>query len=239
MANCKLCGYEASALVDAHIIPRSFYGPSLTDSRGPMKVYSSVKGTRPKRSRVGEYDGNLLCSDCEASLSVYDDHAYTTLFKTEPTHITRDEGEALAASFDGVDLDRLRVFFVTLMWRMHATDRPMFNNVKLGNLEPGFRAGTQTKDPKAVPEMDVLIQRFDTSNTGILGPTSLSISGVDGYRVGFSGYSCWVKIDQRPFPDPFDEIALSRGGSLHVLLADFLSSPERSAMRRVVLRISA
>ena len=119
LARCKLCGHDVAALRRSHIIPKSLYGSALDDPKCPMRIHRGSSDLWPPRSRIGVYDQNLLCDDCEASLSKYDDYACRIFLRTKPTETIRVEGEELVARYDDVDVDRLRVFFLCLLWRMH------------------------------------------------------------------------------------------------------------------------
>lgn len=235
LVQCKLCDRDVEKLVDSHIIPQSFYGTAFVDPKGPAKILSSNQDVWPTRSRVGEYDPNLLCDQCEASLSGFDDYAHSILFQTNPSHTTLDNGEELVARFDQIDTEKLRTFFISLLWRMHATDRPMFSSVRLGEFEARFKLATFEKRSDSVPEMDAIISKYDVVNTPVMGPRRQRFDGLNGYHISFAGGTCWIKVDSREMPDYFAEIALSRGSPLHVLLRDFSSSPERVTLTKLAL----
>lgn len=233
MTQCKLCG-EAKRFADSHIIPRSLYGTTLGHPSGTARILSSSANVHPKRSPMGEYDPALLCTDCEASLSSCDGYAHELFVCRTPDAEVRDSSGVHYYRYDGVDLGLLRFFFVTLTWRMHATNRPMFKNLSLGADAERFRVATLNKTLDAIPEFDVVIIKFDHSDMGVLGPTRLPIDGVNGFRVAFGGFSAWLKIDQRPFPPEFAAKALSAGEPLRMIAMNFNESPEFRAMLRLV-----
>ena len=236
MPQCKLCDHDVDKLAESHILPKSFYGEAFVDPNGPAKLLSSDPNARPTRTRTGEYDSNLLCRQCEASLSDYDDYAHTVLFKTAPAETILFNGQAHVARFEQIDTEKLRIFFVSLLWRMHATDRAMFSSVKLGDYGSLFKQATLEKNPNLVPQMDAVIAKYDNTNTAVLGPRRRRFEGVNGYHISFAGGMCWIKIDNRPMPDCFSEIGLSRGSPIHLLLRDFSSSPERVDMTKLALQ---
>lgn len=236
VVQCKLCDRDVETLVNSHIIPKSFYGKAFKDPGGPARIFSSNQGIPPIRSLVGEYDRNLLCHECEASLSKFDDYAHKFLFQTSPSQTIIVDAEPHEARFDQVDTGMLRIFFVSLLWRMHATERSMFRIVKLAGYAPRFKLATLEKNPDLVPEMDVVISKFDNSDTPVMGPRRQRFDGVNGYHVSFAGGTCWIKVDNRRMPRDFAEVALSRGSPVHVVLRDFSESPEHAAMRRLVLQ---
>jgi hypothetical protein len=235
LSACKLCGM-VTKLASSHIIPRSFYQTVLGHPSGPARIISSVESVRPKRSPAGEYDPELLCVECEASLSPYDDYAHELLVTRPPDAEIRVTGELLAYRYTEVDIEKLRIFFITLIWRMHATQREMFTNVSLGRYSEAFRVATLEKDSRCLPELDIAITKFDTTEMGLLGPSRLRLEGVNGYRFAIPGYSIWAKIDRRNVPPAFSEIVISNGAPIYMLAMDFRDSPEFRAMLRLVKR---
>lgn len=233
MASCKLCG-GTGPLAKSHILPMSLYGSTIGCASGPARIFSGSPVRRPVRSRTGEYDTELLCLDCEASLSLYDGYANELFMQRHPDSIVRDGSSLLAYRYNGVDFERLRLFFITLVWRMHATKREMFQNLTLGKYAEHFRVAALRKDCSAVPEFDIVITKFDYSDAGVLGPSRLRLEGVNGYRFSFAGYSVWAKVDKRQVPSHFDELVLSTGAPLHMLAMEFQDSAEFRAMLRLV-----
>lgn len=233
MVECKLCG-ATRKMARSHIIPRALYGTTLIHPLGPAKIISSARKSRAKRSSMGEYDSELLCLDCEALLSPYDDYAHTLFAKQAPDTRIEHEGAVIAYRYESVDFSLLRLFFISLVWRMHATRRAAFGSLDLGKYAEPFRTAILGRDSGALPEFDVVITRFDRADMGLLGPTRLRLEGVNGYRITFPGYSLWAKIDKRPVPNPFTEVMLSTGAPLHMLAMDFRDSAEFRAMLRLV-----
>ena len=114
MPQCTLCESEVPKLVESHIIPKSLYGTALKSTSRPAKIISSKADFRPVRSRVGEYDDNLLCSTCEESLSQYDDYANQVLLQSVPSLTQNFQGEPQYSVLEEVDVAKLRMFFVSL-----------------------------------------------------------------------------------------------------------------------------
>jgi hypothetical protein len=181
------------------------------------------------------YDANILCSDCEASFSSWDDYAHEIFFNTQCDPIKQPDGTEVGGSYDVVDEHKLTMFFISLAWRMQVTEHAMFSGMRLGHYEGKLKMALQSNEVNLIPEFDVVISKFDSDlSEGFMGPSKLRIGGVNGYRVGFSRHSCWVKFDKRPFPSPFDKSALSNGSPLRILYRNFDNSPEKKAMVQTV-----
>src|SRR5258706_1443213 len=113
---CKLCG-EQGGLVEAHIIPRSFYEP-LKDGSGPLTMGSNRPRFYPKRSSMGAYDKELVCGKCEALFSPWDDYAQRLLLRAcEESSLFEANGQPIAYVYPTFDYHRLKLFFVSLLWR--------------------------------------------------------------------------------------------------------------------------
>ena len=181
----------------------------------------------------------IACNISQGELAIGQtlyDYAHQLLLKTDPVEVIYDNGAPLAARFDQVETGKLRVFFISLFWRMHSTDRPLFSNFSLGDLEPEYRKATLEKNPLAAPDMEIVITMYHASDTPVLGPVRDEIDGVKGYRFTFSGCSIWVKLDRQSLPSCFEGLSLSSNGSLIVLLSEFSSSPECAALIKLVLK---
>ena len=72
-ALCKMCGLR-SDFVKAHIVPRSFY-PERGRSKDALIFMSSRTNDRIRRSRIGIYDNQLLCAECERHFDPFDNYA--------------------------------------------------------------------------------------------------------------------------------------------------------------------
>ena len=127
MPNCHLCKTDSPKLAKSHILPRSFYGPTLKSPSGPATIISLQAGFRPIRSPIGEYDQNLLCPACETKLADLDDYAYRSFYAPNSVHFVEVAGERLAEVCLDVNVAKIRAFFCSLVWRMHETRRQMFH----------------------------------------------------------------------------------------------------------------
>ena len=166
------------------------------------------------------------------------DYPFKTLFERPSTTFLELDGEPLVTVVEEVEIEKIKAFYTSLVWRMHQTCRPMFGSVRLGGFAEAFREATERQQPHLAPQMDVIISRFDFSENAIVGPIAQRQEGVNGYQITFAGHSSWVKVDSRPMPDVFSETALSASNSeLRILLRDYRTSPERDLAQRLVRKV--
>ena len=235
MAKCKLCGVEDEQMARSHIIPRSLYAGTIRSEAGPARIISNEDSACPRRSPNGVYDESILCLTCESSLSDLDDYANEFFMETEPSEVLMRGTESLAEKYESVDIEKLQLFFLSLLWRMNATNHEMFAGVKLGPYETPVTEALLSRDLSLGPQVDIVISKFqDDLAVGFLGPLPMRIEGVNGYRVCFAYHSCWLKVDKREFPGSFAHIALSSGNPLHILSSEFDGNPEKRAMVETV-----
>ena len=79
---CNLC-LQDKKLIKAHIIPRAFfeYMRPLESKNVPFDVLTNIEGKRNSISRIGIYDSNILCRECENLFQNYDDYGQNILLK--------------------------------------------------------------------------------------------------------------------------------------------------------------
>jgi hypothetical protein len=139
---CKLTG-EKGKFVKCHIIPAA-----LTKLAGTNRLIQSGPDDRPKKRASSWYDRHLVTDAGEAILARYDDWAITELRKHRLIWSSWGPMVKLAPSdfklvvpnsnlglreIPGVDLKRLRMFFLSLLWRAAVTKLAEFSAVRLND----------------------------------------------------------------------------------------------------------
>lgn len=153
---CRFCGRN-SKLVESHIIP-DFLFRDLKDKNGMIQHVTLNNGESRKVRKSDFVDNNLLCSDCDNRVfggleavasnfllkSVYPSLAKIDL-KFGVTDIHREQ-------FSGLKYQKLKLFILSVLWRAHHSQQPMFKNVNLGVHEAAIKqmliagdAGDDTK----------------------------------------------------------------------------------------------
>jgi hypothetical protein len=157
---CHLCGQEKK-LIDAHIIPKSFYKPLFDPKNGPLQLVG--KNESPKRAPIGLYDKSILCKDCDSLLGKYDDYAQK-FFKSHPTwsfksgisHLGPFEKGLLGYyKADNYDYSTLKLFFISLIWRASISSHNVFQNVQLGTVSNKAREMLLNYNPGKWHEFNV------------------------------------------------------------------------------------
>lgn len=139
---CRLTG-EKGKPVKSHLIPRALAPPKpnglVTEQFG--------NGERPVRRRDSWYDRNLVTAKGEKILESLDDFAIKELRETRLVWQSWDsnvlpntqQNEAIAGtpysvrSISFSDGERMRIFFLSLLWRATETDLREFNEISIRN----------------------------------------------------------------------------------------------------------
>ena len=136
---CKLTG-KTGKFIDAHLIPKALTKPDVPGA--PIIQYGA--GGRPKKKWSSWKDDELVVQDGENILTESDTWAIPTLRRhqlvwsawrrgmLDADDWTRMPGTNVGIrKIEGIDTRRLRLFFLSLLWRAAATSREGFDVVQL------------------------------------------------------------------------------------------------------------
>ena len=178
---CKLTG-NSGLFVDAHLIPKALTRPSI-----PGRPFiSGGQGDPPKRSWSSWYDGKLVIRKGEVILAEYDSWAIRELRRLELVwsgwgHKTslpvetwfgpKQEGIGVRP-VECADPAKLRLFFLSLLWRAAATTRPEFREVDLKPAELELlRTMVRDRNPRPLDFYPISLLQIVTRGYGHnLGP---------------------------------------------------------------------
>ncbi|MCC6963008.1 MAG: hypothetical protein IT585_07130 [candidate division Zixibacteria bacterium] len=144
---CALCDC-ITTLVDSHIIPEFVYrnarvyneDHTFTAFRIDCDGHGEILGDR----RNGIYE-KLLCEKCESKLAGLDDYAAKAMWGG--TRLGFSHGE-LGSTVHGIDYRRMKLFELSLLWRIAVSQRIEFDNIRLlTGHERKLRHALQTTSP--------------------------------------------------------------------------------------------
>jgi hypothetical protein len=179
---CKLCG-NFGDLEESHIIPEAFYKPLYDEKYHQFFRFEHAQ--RPKRFRKGLYE-SLLCPTCEDITGNYDDYAIKIWNGTETKAQYHPYTNMLVTT--GVDYTKMKLFFVTTLWRMGVSTLPDFAHLSLGiNHENKIRQMIRNNNPGKQHEYPILLfgARKDPCIREIMPGliTNFGPSRISGHRV--------------------------------------------------------
>jgi len=182
---CKLTGLSGK-YVKAHLLPRALTKPT---SPGAPFVENGAGGRRPKRAWSSWYDTELVTADGEAILAEFDNWAITELRKHKliwsgwgplqvlpfgPDHDPIPGTDWGIRKLKDADFKKLRLFFLSLLWRAAASTRDGFAEITLPSeelAELGSRLVARDPNPPAYFAVH-LIQLFTLGEAHNLAPLS-------------------------------------------------------------------
>jgi hypothetical protein len=220
--------------VDSHIIPKAFYHKEK--GKGVNAQILSAKH-HPERSKKGVFD-QIVCQEGENSFGLWDGNAAKLLKQTQPSNeISHPEsGDIMAYEYASVDYDKLKLFFLSVLWRAHASDKGFFDKFKL----PKALAKALTEIVKSgiappAEEWAVFVGKSDQDVANVLAePMFEEIDGAQFARIYLPGYVVHVKLDQSPIPQRFALHLLYPGTGLLAYFYDFDARGETAAAYAMV-----
>jgi hypothetical protein len=123
---CKLC-LQDRPLQNSHIIPEFFYKP-LYDKK--HRIYARIGRKLADMPPLQKgFRERLLCRDCEQKLSPYEKYNREILYGGVQITGSRN-GDRIEIT--GLNYQRVRVFYLSLLWRMSIASHRFWREVNLG-----------------------------------------------------------------------------------------------------------
>lgn len=233
---CKFCNKEKK-LIKAHIIPESFFR-ELASKKGPSLLVEDTPGTFPKRLPIGPYDKDLLCYDCEKQFGDWDDYAQQILLKEIGFKELKKGEDIVGYKVDQFDYVRLKLFFISMLWRASASQLDFFNNVSLGPFESMARDMIEKKDPGNDENFSVVISKYSNPiGKIIIEPIPARWFQVNYYRFHLTGYMVAIKADKRKSPNHLGRLQLSSNNFLLIPVREKPSKKEVELIYNAVQKI--
>lgn len=226
---CKFCGAQAD-LVKSHIIPEGLYWGLHDDETPPPLLASPHEGEFQARRPNGIWD-RFLCAAHEQQFNDWDTHAVEVL--REPDAVAIDGGWA----YEKFQYEKLKLFFVSLLWRAHSTDADFFDRVKLGIHAARLKRLIEARSTGRQSDYAVMLWRSDELIAkAVIAPFCERYAGVRFVRFYLPGYMALIKVDQQPLPQEFRGQDLSAAGAWFVPRRDYKGRGEERAMLHTAKR---
>lgn len=234
---CKLTG-KAGSPVKAHIVPESFY--LIRPEQGPLRLVTNTPGRFPKRSPVGLYDSTIVTAEGEACFAPWDSYAAELLLHGFPTAtpLKQDQGQIVGYEYSSFDYTKLKLFFLSVLWRAGASSYEFFKRVNLGPHFEVLRNMLFNADPGRPDEYAVVLAVFDDDPewAKIMDPFPgrYGRNGIRFYCLYVGNFIAYVKVDKRPADAPMRELQVTPDAPLRILRRAYAESKERRIMAKIV-----
>jgi hypothetical protein len=167
------------------------------------REFSTEPGVFPKKRPMGVYDKEILCARCDNFMGRWDGYAAELLCRPLESFGRLEHLETQQFFYlEGFDYAKLKLFFVSLIWRAHLTTQPFFEQVNLGPWAGVARKMIQDEDPGGLNTFGVSVVRYENPLAeATMSPAEvIRFGGINCYRVSLPNYAFLVKVDQRPYP---------------------------------------
>ena len=138
---CRLC-LSISELRESHIIPSCIF-KLIRDKKLNHRFYQLFN-----RQNQEIQDGPkefLLCCNCELKISLYEKYFKEVIHFNK--HGTKKIHDEKVFVIENLDYKRIKLFFLSLLWRMSISSKPEFENVCIGDNEEIMRKMIINEDP--------------------------------------------------------------------------------------------
>lgn len=228
---CKFCLNEKK-LIKAHIIPAGFFRRLNDGEIGPKLLHEKEY---PKKAPLGVYDSTILCGDCEKIFGDWDAHAQEIMSLQSIGEPLAVGDKIVAHKISAFDYDKLKLFFVSLVWRASVSSHKFYSRISLGPWESVAKNMIATSDPGDDEGFATTVSRFASHPLGVavLDPHHERFQNINYCRFYLSDYVAYIKVDKRSAPSPHAECKMKRGCPLYVVSRDLSRSKELPLIHRI------
>ncbi|AYN04520.1 hypothetical protein [Flavobacterium sp. 140616W15] len=198
MNKCKLCGNKGK-LVKSHIIPKFMFKKMKDEDNVFYEIIydPDTNTSKSKKTQIEDYDRNILCENCDNKIlgGIYESYAQKALYGGSLPVEVSPECKNYKNSDDGAeysicknfDYQKIKNFYLSILWRASITDRSFFNQVNLGKKhEERIREILFNNEKVSEDEYPIVITSFmrteNTLENLIAQPKRIKTkSGLNGY----------------------------------------------------------
>lgn len=229
VGKCKFCGQD-KPLIRAHVIPEAFYKELYDSSHSFVEVETSTK--KSTRRRKGLYDPQILCRKCDSDLfgKRYDDYASKAFYGYRNKdlgivdyHSDKDDRVRWRVA-KNVDSGRIKLFFLSLLWRADISNLPMFENVNLGSKHrEKIKKMILDNNPGGTDEYPIILIHYSINDP----KSRMFISKIMRYRKNGKYYYAFILsgilviwyISENQVPLPLLDYTVSKDNELCIIFS--------------------
>jgi len=210
-------------LRDSHILPEFIYKPMYDDKHRFEVIHPDQA---PQKMQKGLRE-RLLCGNCEGQLAKYE--KYVKEFIYDGKNGSGEWHENLLV-LHGLDYKTIRLYYLSLLWRMSISTIKPFNVVDLGQrYEERIRNMILTETPGEPEEFGFFcaIPLIDgkSSFDWMISPSWARNGGHRYYRIVIGGILCIFTTNPASIPVESRGVLIQKDGSWHILAEDVRKIP--------------
>ena len=218
------------ALEDSHIIPAAFYKEGSPKGDTFWRVSAEEHA---KKRHIGEYD-QIVCKSCEARFGVWDQYAIEKLLRLPLPETIHSRQTLTLADFD---YNKLKLFFISLLWRLDASTRDLGMHVDVGR-KHRIRLTDMILNEEAGDWQEYAINLTRLHDEGkhyvycAIPAKTGRIKSMTFYQLYAAGFRITIKCDSRLI-QPHTSIFLRTGHPLTIPLLPFAGTEEEYILRTI------
>jgi hypothetical protein len=247
MPICKLCGANAN-LVDAHIIPVSFFR-AINRGGGPLQLVSNDPTKFPKRAPIGVYDQNLVCNSCEERFGPWDSYAADLLINRRDgvfiPFVSADGKIPPATMAVDIDFPKMRLFVLSLLWRAASSTHPYFARIQVAAQLPKLQTLVHAADVGRQVDFATVFTRWTDLRSILDGQFisdpfeySLTQTGAHMARFYVGAFALDIQLDNSQLPEALAELALARERPLYAVHRSLVGSHDLNAVEPALRNVA-
>lgn len=210
---CKLCQKLVPKLVNSHIIPEFMY-QGMYDEKHRFFGLSLNPKIRERIYQKGVREP-LLCEHCDNVLVASYEKYASGLIYGGVAHRSATDGNDLR--LQDLDYAKVRLFYLSLLWRMGVSTDEFFSDVSLGPYQEKLRSMIVGEDPGEPDECGLMCVAplFDQEHLGdwIMAPDCVRYGGRRIHRCIIGGLLYCFFVGKAALPQPLVERFVQRDGS--------------------------
>lgn len=223
---CKLCNNKTQLVKKSHIIPQFMYD-GMFDEKGRISQLDLKNPNREVYIQSGIWEKNILCFKCENEfLSQFEGYAKVVLFGGKyswgdiPNYSHLNKNLTVA---NGIDYNKMKLFFLSILWRVHISSRKEFSKVDLGKRGDILRKMLINKDPGKETDYKVIPLIYKVNSIPVksmIPPKHIPLGEHEYILVHINTLSIFFKISEEPDLEYFESYGLFEDGSMKVIIGD-------------------
>lgn len=241
MPHCRICA-ATTGFIKTHIIPEAFFRELRECQVAPLLV-AGVKGELPKKSPIGVYDSELLCANCESKFGRWDDYGIERLLTRFDNYFNPLVADGRVFAHEAIEIDKLEIldFLVSILWRASVSNHPFYKTVNLGPHEHSVLTDMLIGKEHSPDSFDAVLSRWSDDDdqtlptNALMNPHRERWGEVNAYRLYLGKIVAYVRVDQRPFVEPFANFSLRTLGPCRVISRRLATSNDLKAMRKTIV----
>ena len=197
IGTCKFCGQEKK-LINAHIVPECFY-LGLKNKYKYVNFDANLKSRQYKIYKKGGMDKNILCAECDGKiLGKLDNEGKKVLLENFSKYKCEYHYSQKIYKIDNsnYDYNKLRKFFISILWRASISELPELKPINLGKYEKiAFDILKDKKEHKELFKILIFKNCYNESLNNEITISKCKTTKFKKYTIQMAGYLIEIVLD--------------------------------------------